>query len=233
VIRGSRRRGQGDRTVLEHRTTTNSSGLEVNANINVGTNDYLGLEDVEVTPRSKKKRRHATDPAIITSDAGSESSSRSFLSLEPSLSVAKGLTASSRSSSPTKHLLRVAMRKDEPIHTRKYNAGQNVSDEFPRALVDMWTTVRKCSRRAVIPSALERDIRQRYSSDAELLDGRDFFDDPSALTMEHLNDLLRGARKSFMKTEPHWNCALHFPALDRAVQTANICSHDDVNIENM
>jgi hypothetical protein len=35
-----------------------------------------------------------------------------------------------------------------------------------------------------------------------------------------------------MKTEPHWNCASHFPLLDRAVQTANTASNN-VNVENM
>ncbi|ERF74999.1 hypothetical protein EPUS_08044 [Endocarpon pusillum Z07020] len=231
---GPRRRGRGRGAVLEHRAAS-TGGLDVNAHLNTDENDGLdlGLEDVNLTPHPKK-RRYATGTAIATSDdAASDHSSRSSLSLPPSLSGADSPIKGSRSSSPIKHLLRVAMRKDEPIHVREYNPGQSVSDEFPHALADMWATLRKCSRRAVIPSTLEGDIRRHFPSDADLLDARDFLDAPSKLTMEHLNDLLRGAHKSFMKTEPHWNCASHFPALDRAVQTAKIVNCDDVSIENI
>lgn len=230
-----RGRSRGRGAVLEH-GAARTVGLDVNAHLNADENDGfdLGLEDLNLTPRPRKRRYvtgNTTGPAIATSDnAASDHSSRSSISLPPPLSNADSATKGSRSSSPTKHMWRVAMRKDEPIHTREYNPGQVASDEFPHALADMWARLLKCSRGAVIPSALEDDIRRHFPSDA---DARDFVDAPSALTMEHLNGLLRGARKSLMKTEPHWNCASHFPALDRAVQTANLVNCDDVTIENM
>lgn len=172
-------------------------------------------------PRSKKRR---TDAAL--SDASSDHGSSQFSLPAPS-------TRSTRSNSPTK-LMRLTPRAEEPILPQQYKPGQPISDEFPLALAEMWAGMIACSRgKRVIPANLKDEIQRRYGIEAQSLDDSNYGPSGSAcsLTVSHFEDLLRGAVKSAGRDEPHWNCASHFPALDRAIETAGL--DGTVEVENM